>query len=136
MDDDGDEQALPMKRSNVGGGGIAPMRYACAAKQIHRIPDAVLRDEAVDQRGDDHGEAAGDAAFDAAGDGISFNGQVRAVLGAETDALDQCARAGDGDRQIDDRDFFVLLVRQNLAKPSDAAGEHEHAAQNADAQRR
>ena len=27
----------------------------------------------------------------------------------------------------------MLLVRQNLAKPSDATGEHEHTAQHADA---
>ena len=89
--------------------------------------------QAVEERGHDHGDSAGDAALDAADDGISFNGQTRAVFGAEPDTVDQRARRCDGDRLIDNGDFFVLLVRKNLAKPSDATGKHEDAAQNADA---
>ena len=65
------------------------MSYTRAAQQIDRIPDAVLRDQTVDERGNNHGEPARDAALNAAGDGIGFNGQVRAMLGAETNALDQ-----------------------------------------------
>ena len=45
--------------------------------------------ETVDKRRDDHRESAGDAALDAANDGIGFDGQMRAVLGAETNALDE-----------------------------------------------
>ena len=109
--------------------GIAPVCHACAAEQIHRIPDAVLRDEAVQKCGRNHGDAAGDAALDPGEDGIGFDRQVGAVCLPEQRSFRPAVRVVSIDIVFDDhRDIFMDFVRQDLTEPSHAPKTMRHAA--------
>jgi hypothetical protein len=58
---------------------------------------------------------------------------MRTMFRTEKDPINQQARRRNGYGLIENRHLFVLLVRQNLAKPSYAPGEHEYATEEADA---
>ena len=69
-----------MERRNIGIVGIAPVCYARAAEQIDRIPDAVLGDEAIQQRRWNHRNSASEPALDAGDDRIGFDRKMGAIL--------------------------------------------------------
>lgn len=54
------------------------------------------------------------------------------MLGAEAYAINEDTGRCNSDRLIDNGNLFMLLVRQNLAKPSYATSQYENAAENAD----
>ena len=112
-------------------GATAEAHPPSRPEQVDRVPDAVVRDESVNDRRKDHGDAAGNAALDPAEDRIGFNGQMRAMFGTNLQPLHLAPRRFNRDRLHNHRQIFVGFMRQHLAKPSDAAGDHQNAAEGA-----
>src|ERR1700674_5870402 len=79
MDDRCCNQPIPMEGRDVSSCRVCPVRDARASKQIHRIPDTVLREIAVKESWEDHHDSPCYSSAESRGHGITFNRKERAV---------------------------------------------------------
>src|SRR5579863_3710131 len=132
MDDRCCDQSVPMKGSNVGGGSVRPVPHACASKQVHRVPNAVLAQIAINECWEDHDDAPGHAAAEPGGNGITLDREERSMNFADLDVRYLGPRARWHKSFCRDRDHFMALLRQDLPRPSPYAAANKDKARKAD----
>jgi len=102
-------------------------------QQVDRIPDAPLLDEAVKTCERRHGHAAREASFDSCGHWIGFERQQRPrKLRRDRQAFNRAPRGRDRSRALRYCQLLLLLVREDIPEPANAARNKENPAENAD----
>src|SRR5580692_133851 len=134
MDHDRNRKATQMERIERRRSEPEELRIGGRCQQIDRIPDASLFDQSVEACEYCHGHTSSEATFDSCRNWIRFQWQQRAgELWRHREPFDFAPRSSSDEWYFrGDSKYFFLLLREDIAKPTDARGQRQNRAQNAE----
>src|SRR5215813_8492611 len=120
-----------MECGDVSSSWIRPVCHPGATEQVHRIPDAVMGNDSIQQCWEDHRDSARNSALDPGQYRIRLDRKMCAMLFADYDVFYMRTCRNNGDFVLFDGNFFMSFMRQYLAEPPDASGNCQYSTKNA-----
>src|ERR1700722_20175870 len=134
MDDDRNRKATQVESIERRRSEPEEFRIGGRGEQIDRIPDASLFEQSLEACEDAHGHTPSEATFDSCRNWIRFQWRQRpGELWRHREPFDFAPRSSSDEWYFrGDSKYFFLLLREDIAKPTDARGQRQNRAQNAE----